>query len=88
MRAPNASHARCCVLPMPDEPHEYEPSGAARISATSSRMLAAFTNGDTATTLGTTTTSATGARSLIGSNASFIMCGAIACALLVARSSV
>ena len=87
MAIANASHARCCVLPMPEEPHENAP-GCALISATRSRMLLAATVGATATTFGTTTMSAIGARSRMGSKASFIMCGAIACAEFVATSSV
>jgi hypothetical protein len=44
--------------------------------------------GATAITLGTTTSSAIGVRSFTGSKPSFMMCGAIACAVLVPTSSV
>ena len=40
----NASHARCCVLPMPEEPHEKAP-GFALITAMSSFTLVAGTVG-------------------------------------------
>ena len=50
--------------------------------------VSAAAGGETATTFGTTMISATGARSLIGSKFNFMMCGAIACALLVPTSSV
>ncbi len=82
-----ASQARCCVLPIPEEPQENSP-GFALICATSSRTLPAVTVGATASTLGTTTMSAIGAMSRIGSKPSFIMCGAIAWAELVATRSV
>ena len=62
----NASPARCCVLPTPDEPYE-KPSGLAFISTMRSRTLFAATFGPTTSTFGTTTISATGIRSLFGS---------------------
>src|ERR1700693_1050749 len=83
----NASPARCWVLPAPEDA-KLKLSGLAFICATSSRTSRAVTEGPTISTLGTTMTSATGVRSLSASKLSLSKCGAIACPVLVATSSV
>src|SRR5438552_10651888 len=83
----NASPARCWVLPAPEDA-KLKLSGLAFICATSSRTSRALTEGPTISTLGTTMTSATGVRSLSASKLSLSRCGAIACPVLVATSSV
>src|SRR6266550_2693011 len=83
----NASPARCWVLPAPEDAKLKLP-GLAFICATSSRTSRALTEGPTISTLGTTITSATGVRSLSASKLSLSKCGAIACPVLVATSSV
>ena len=62
--------------------------GAAAIAATRSFTERYGDADETTSTLGITATSPTGCRSFSGSNLSFIRCGAIACPVVVASSSV
>src|ERR1043166_8190080 len=81
----NISIARCCGLPLPEDDHNSS-FGCALASAISSLTERTGTDGCTASTLGESTSSVIGAKSLTASNVSLYRLGGIACATEVVSS--